>query len=100
MLLIVVAMRNGEAEQNGGMRRWKSMRKTAGILMLLVVALLCGCGGNDVYDEMPQKIQSFISQYWPNSEMASYAATATGSVARIFHGFPLGRLTSVAIFHA
>lgn len=86
MLLIVVAMHNGGAEQNGGMRRWKSMRKTAGILMLLVVALFCGCGGNDVYDEMPQKIQSFISQYWSNSEMASYAATTTGSVARIYHG--------------
>lgn len=47
---------------------------------------LCGCSGNDAYDEMPRKVQFFISQYWPNSEMASYNTTATGSVARIFHG--------------
>jgi len=62
------------------------MRKLAGILVLFVVTFFWRCGGNDVYDEMPQKIQFFISQYWPNSEMASYTTTATGSVARIFHG--------------
>lgn len=51
-----------------------------------VLLPLCGCGNNDVYYEMPQKIQMFVSQYWPNSEMASFTVTATGSVARIEHG--------------
>ncbi|MCM1317044.1 MAG: hypothetical protein NC241_02555 [Bacteroides sp.] len=64
------------------------MKRFAGILIMAFAVLLplCGCGNNDVYDEMPQKIQMFVSQYWPNSEMASFTVTATGSVARIEHG--------------
>lgn len=56
--------------------------------MIIFVAVLsfCRCGNSDVYDEMPQKIQMFISQYWPNSEMSSFTVTATGSVAHIGHG--------------
>ncbi len=57
---------------------------------ILFIALLTGvvgaCSSNDAYDEMPREIQTFISQYYPNSQLESFTSSDSGYVAIIKNG--------------
>lgn len=58
-------------------------------LIFFCVALMYstqGCSKNDLYDDMPQSINNFISQYYPNSSLASFSVTDNGYVAVIKDG--------------
>lgn len=39
--------------------------------------MLAGCSSNDLYEDMPREIQSFVSQYYPNSQLESFTSTET-----------------------
>lgn len=46
-------------------------------LAAVAMAMLSGCSNNDLYEDMPAEIQSFISQYYPNSALASFTSSAS-----------------------
>lgn len=41
--------------------------------LIFVTAILTACTDNEAYDDVPQPIISFITQYWPNPIIESYA---------------------------
>lgn len=43
------------------------------LLSLLIFAGLCSCSSNEDYDNVPEPIISFITQYWPNPVIDSYS---------------------------
>lgn len=56
------------------------------LIISLLLAALTGCHSNDIYDEMPQQIQLFISQYFPNSEVQSFSRSGAIYHIRIANG--------------
>lgn len=46
---------------------------------LLIIVVLMGACGNNEWDEMPTPIQKFVNQYYPLSEVRSYATSTSGS---------------------
>ncbi len=40
--------------------------------------LMEGCGNDSVYDELPSKIASFVTQYFPNYGVQSYSQSSDG----------------------
>lgn len=49
-------------------------------LALLFMVVLMGACNDHVWDELPTTVQSFISQYFPYGEVASYTEGKDGSV--------------------
>lgn len=47
------------------------MKKTLAIFAILMTVALTACQ-NNVFDDMPQKIQDFVSQYYPDSKISNY----------------------------
>ena len=45
------------------------------IWFLLPLAFLAGCSSNDLYEDMPREIQSFVSQYYPNSQLERFTSS-------------------------
>lgn len=52
----------------------------------VAMALLGGCTHNDLYEDMPAEIQSFISQYYPGSALASFTSSASSYTVIIKDG--------------
>lgn len=55
----------------------KIMNKIITSIFVFVAMVLCSCSHSDLYDGMPRKIQTFISQYYPNSQLESFTTTDT-----------------------
>lgn len=53
---------------------------------LIMTIVAAACHGNEIYDEMPQDIQMFISRYFPNSEVQSFTHSASSYYVRIDDG--------------
>lgn len=43
----------------------------------MLALILFSCSHSDLYDGMPRQIQSFISQYFPNSQLSNFTDTDT-----------------------
>lgn len=41
--------------------------------ILFIVSVLCSCTDNEAYDDVPEPIITFITQYWPNPVIESYS---------------------------
>ena len=61
------------------------MKQTIYIALAAMAAAVAACS-NDVYDDMPRQIQSFVAQYYPNSELASFTSTDSTYTAIIKNG--------------
>lgn len=49
------------------------MKKVYLLLISLIALTVAGCSNNDdLYDEMPKAIETFVAQYYPNSQLASF----------------------------
>lgn len=55
-------------------------------LSMMLALSVQSCSKNELYDDMPQAISSFISQYYPNSALASFSSTSSGYTAVIKDG--------------
>lgn len=62
------------------------MKKIILIFSVLLSVAVFSCSHNENYDDMPQKIQDFISQYYPNSEVSNFSSTATTFTLTIKNG--------------
>lgn len=56
------------------------------LLIFLSVTMCGGCSSNDLYGEMPREIQSFISQYYPNTQLYSFTYTDTSYTVILKNG--------------
>lgn len=62
-------------------------RLTVAVLVAAAVgSVLSGCHHAELWEELPPDISSFISQYFPNSELNSYTHTGTTYHVRIDDG--------------
>lgn len=48
--------------------------------------LSAGCDNSELYDNMPREIQDFISQYYPNSELADFSSSDAGYIVVVKNG--------------
>lgn len=64
-------------------------RNTLTSIVLIVIILMMGGCGNNVWDELPQKIVFFVSEYFPAGEVESYKTNDSGSVVKIKNGATL-----------
>lgn len=55
-------------------------------LAAVAMAMLSGCTNNNLYEDMPAEIQSFISQYYPGSALASFASSGSSYTVIIKDG--------------
>jgi len=57
------------------------------ILLITALSIISGaCGHSDLWAGLPQKAQSFINQYFPNSGLQSVSASDKGWAVRISDG--------------
>lgn len=56
---------------------------------LFIVIMMMGACGNNVWDELPSRIEAFVTEYFPFGEVESYKTTANGSVLKIKNGATL-----------
>lgn len=61
------------------------MKNIAYWAMATMAACVCACS-NEAYNDMPSQIQSFIAQYYPNSELATFTSTDSTYTAVIKNG--------------
>lgn len=61
------------------------MTRVVAIFAILAIAL-SSCSKNEAYDSMPQEIQEFLAQYYPNSQLYSFESNDDGYVAVIKNG--------------
>ncbi|MCC8119062.1 MAG: PepSY-like domain-containing protein [Bacteroidales bacterium] len=62
------------------------MKHITYIFIALLMGMTWACSSNDAYDDMPQEIQNFISQYYPNSQLESFTSSDSGYVAILKNG--------------
>lgn len=55
-------------------------------LAAVAMAMLSGCTNNNLYEDMPAEIQSFISQYYSGSALASFTSSANSYTVIIKDG--------------
>lgn len=55
-------------------------------LAAVAVAMLSGCSNNNLYEDMPAEIQSFISQYFPGSALESFTSSTSSYTVIIKDG--------------
>lgn len=53
------------------------MKRIITLISLFAALIVGSCSHSDLYDGMPRQIQSFISQYYPNSQLLDFVTTAT-----------------------
>ncbi len=53
------------------------MKKALLIISAFLALLAIACSHNDNYDDMPQKVQNFIAQYYPGSEVSNFTSTTS-----------------------
>ncbi|MCM1451620.1 MAG: hypothetical protein NC102_05140 [Clostridium sp.] len=53
------------------------MKRILLIFSVMLALAAASCSHNDNYDDMPQKVQNFIAQYYPNSEVSNFSSTYT-----------------------
>ncbi len=53
------------------------MNKVVSLILAIVAVIAASCSHSDLYDGMPRQIQSFISQYYPNSQLSTFTSTET-----------------------
>lgn len=53
--------------------------------LLIVLLLIHGCSSN-LYDELPSKMASFVTQYFPGTAIDTYTETSDSYYVRIKHG--------------
>ena len=51
------------------------MKRYIYILTVVLVSVFTGCSNNDLYEDMPRQIQTFINQYFPNSQLESFVSS-------------------------
>lgn len=57
------------------------------VLLVAVMALpLAGCEDNGLWDELPRKIATFVSQYYPGSGVKEYTETSDSYHVRLSNG--------------
>lgn len=59
------------------------MKRLSYIFIALMAFLGFACSSNDAYDDMPETIQKFISQYYPNQVLESFTSSDSGYVAQL-----------------
>lgn len=64
----------------------KVMKKIVLIFSMVLAMISAACSHNDNYDDMPQKVQNFIAQYYPNSEVSSFTSTPATYTLTIKNG--------------
>lgn len=65
-------------------------RNTLSSLALAVIIVMMGACNNDLWDELPESIANFISEYFPYGELESYTDNDDGTaVVTIKHGATL-----------
>lgn len=65
-------------------------RNTLSSLALAVIIVMMGACNNDLWDELPESIANFISEYFPYGELESYTDNDDGTaVVNIKHGATL-----------
>lgn len=62
------------------------MKHLTYIFIALLLSITYACSSNDLYDDMPRAIQSFISQYYPNSQLENVTSTDSGYVVEVKNG--------------
>lgn len=67
-------------------RSSRLLRKLLALLILAVVAGAPGCSHSELWNELPEKVSSFIDQYYPSSELESVAHTGNTWHVRIADG--------------
>lgn len=53
------------------------MKRVITLIGIFAALILGACSHSDLYDGMPRQIQSFISQYYPNSQLADFVPSET-----------------------
>lgn len=64
-------------------------RNTLNFFALLAIICMMGACDNNAWDELPQPISSFVSEYFPFGEVESYRTGDNGSVVQIKNGATL-----------
>lgn len=65
------------------------MKQTIKIFFLLVAVIaFAGCQSSEHYDSLPEPVAQFVSQYWPNPDISSYAANSDGGCTVIINSGP------------
>lgn len=62
------------------------MKKIILILSAIMAITFVSCSNNENYDDMPQKVQNFLSQYYPNSEVSAFSSTMTTYTLTVKNG--------------
>lgn len=62
------------------------MQRLIYIFFGAIAVLFASCSNNNLYDDMPQEIQKFISQYYPNSALESFTSSETSYTVIIKNG--------------
>ncbi len=63
------------------------MKRIIYILPLLLLTLMAACHSNENYDQLPDPIVTFITEYWPDPNIAAYVKpTADTYVVTIKNG--------------
>lgn len=56
------------------------------LLLLIPLSFIAGCSANDLYEDMPGEIQSFVSQYYPNSQLENFTSSETTFTVTLKNG--------------
>lgn len=60
--------------------------KNIAILMAALILPICGCNNGDLWDDLPRKIASFVSQYYPGASVKDYTVTSDTYHVRLADG--------------
>ena len=55
-------------------------------LVLLPLLIIAACDNSDLWEKLPDPVQTFINKYFPNSELQSVAVSDKGCSVRIDNG--------------
>lgn len=64
-------------------------RNTITFFVLMMIVTLMGACGNNAWDELPEPIVKFVSEYFPFGEVSSYKETTNSYVVKIRNGATL-----------
>lgn len=64
-------------------------KNSIGLISLLGLILLMGACNDDVYDELPESVAKFVSEYYPFSTVSSYSMNGDNYVVKMHNGATL-----------
>ena len=64
------------------------MMKKLLLIAFIIPLLVASCGSDEAYKKMPQEVNRFITQYWPDPWVESCEETASGGWVVILHNGP------------